>query len=390
MILLKTLWAFARIKPVRLSAICWLVSALGTPVYSGPNDLLYPLRQDWSQSDSGINISSYVFNDQNENGTYDLGDRAFADIVVSLGQGGLPLAAVRTNINGFANFTASTTKEDAPLSAPGTFEFTVVPPPGWRVTTDNLTQLRELISIQGSIAGVGLHEMMIPVGLSRKKFIRGTYRGDGAGQLELRQGDKVVARASLAPGEQFFWPVKRGEYMLVTNGHSRRVTVGNNPVDIGLAGVGKTADGQGRTIDFEGGAPSGLNKTPNGYGGLNWFNLNIMRSDFTPDSVGYINGATSGNHIVYTSSGHPSRIYADAPFDFHSINISAAWPKSEGEEVVFAYFNDDGLIFRDSIGLSAYGPINYQPLIKGVTLIEISTVHYWQMVIDDVVVTTER
>ena len=355
---------------------------------AGAEDLLYPMRTEWIESENKTNISVYLFNDLNENGSYDIGDRAMVNIAVSLSENGTPIAANRTNLNGFANFQASTTLEDSPLSTAGNYEFAVLVPRGWRVTTDNQTQLRELITIAGSPAGVGLTTMLTPVGITRNKFIRGTYLGEQDGHIELHQNGKPVATADVTQNDQFIWSVKRGEYTLVTNGEPRPVFVGNYPVDIGLAGVPVADDTEGRKIDFETGAPTGLNKVPNGYAGLNWFNLNIMRSDHTPGSIGYANGTTSGNHILYTSSGHPGRIYADSPFVLLSVNLSTAWPESEGEEAVFSYYRDDILVMTDTIGLSAYSPINYQPLIEGITRVEISTKHYWQMVIDDLVVLT--
>ncbi len=310
------------------------------------------------------------------------------NIAVSLPQNRTPVAANRTNLNGFANFQASTTLEKSPLSSAGNYEFSTLIPRGWRVTTGNQTQQRELIAIVGSPAGLGLVKMLTPVGITRNKFIRGTYLGEMDGHIELQQNGKPVATADVTENDQFIWSVKRGEYTLITNGEPRPVVVGDYPVDIGLAGV-PVADGlNGRKIDFETGAPTGLNKAPNGYAGLNWFNLNIMRSDHTPGSIGYANGTTSGNHILYTSSGHPGRIYADNPFSLLTVNLSAAWPGSEGEEAIFNYYRDDVLVLTDTIGLSAYSPISYQPMIEGITRVEISTKHYWQMVIDDLVVIT--
>ena len=373
---------------IRSLVVSTLIAALGAPAFSGSENLFYPLRTDWQSSDKKVNISAYLFNDLNENGSYDIGDRAIANIAVGLSRNGTPIAASRTNLNGFANFRASTTQEDSPLSTAGNYEFGALIPRGWRVTTANQTQTRELIAIAGSPAGLGLTEMLTPIGISRNKFIRGTYLGEQDGHIELHQNGKAVAMADVTENDQFIWSVKRGEYTLMTNGVPRPVIVGDYPVDIGLAAVPVANDIAGRTIDFETGATTGLNKAQNGYAGLNWFNLNIMRSDHTPGSIGYSNGTTSGNHILYTSSGHPGRIYADTPFSLLSVNLSAAWPDSEGEEAVFSYYRDDVLVLTDTIGLSAYSPISYQPMIEGITRVEISTKHYWQLVIDDLVVLT--
>ncbi len=112
------------------------------------------------------------------------------------------------------------------------------------------------------------------------------------------------------------------------------------------------------------------------------------------NNIGYINGTTSGNHILYSSSGHPAEIYLDQAFDFISVNLSVAWPKGEDEdedeEVVFEFYREETLIRRDSIGLSAYGVIAYQPRIAGITRVRLATKHNWQLVLDDLVVNNPR
>ncbi|MCF6304824.1 MAG: hypothetical protein L3J33_05590 [Rhodobacteraceae bacterium] len=346
------------------------------------------MRSDWALSNGQTNLSVYVFNDLNANGIYDLGDRSFADIAVAMAFEGSTKAAIRSNLNGFANFAASTSAEGVPISELGRYDFMVLVPPGWYISTENTNQIRDLMLVKGSNPGVGFARMLDPVGLVRHKFIRGTFAGDNTGLVQLMQGDAVIVTANLTPGQQFLWPVQPGEYRLVSETYSRDILVGNFPVDIGNIDQIVLADTIGQTIDFENMAPTGLQKAPNGYGGLNWFNLNILRANSDGNNIGYINGTTSGNHILYSSSGHPAEIYLDQPFDFISVNLSVAWPKAEGEEVVFEFYREETLIRRDSIGLSAYGVIAYQPRIAGITRVRLATKHNWQLVLDDLVVNT--
>lgn len=369
-----------------LLSLCLLVFAFGGPVFSGPNDLFYPSRSDWEQSNGKVNISIFVFNDLNENGIYDLGDRALSGIATGLSQNDEPITIARSNGNGFANYATSVLDESAVLDQAGRFEFEVFSPPGWRISTQNQTQFRQLSEIPGSIAGLGLSEMLEPVGLVRYKFIRGTFSMPTGAELLLLQDGATIARANLSPGEQFLWPVERGVYELVSGAVRRSVKVGDNPVDIGILSPSPLALADGQMINFDDMAASGLQKAPNGYGGLSWFNLNIMGANYTPDSIGYVNGATSGNNILYTSSGHPATIYADEAFDFISANLTLGWPEAETEELVFEYYRGDELVMTDRIGLSAFGPINYQPRIQGVTRIKLSTAHYWQAALDDLVI----
>ncbi len=380
---------FKKTYKAGLLALCLLAIGGSGPVFSGVDDLFYPMRSDWSQSTGKTNLSIYVFNDLNGNGIYDLGDRALSNIATGLSQNQTPASVARTNINGFANYAASTSHSSAPIALPGLYSFEVFVPPGWRVSTQNRVQLRELTLVTGSGAGLGMAEMLHPVGLERYKFIRGTYNMPAAGPLALLQNGTIIAETTLAPDEEFLWPVAPGTYTLASGSTQRSVQVGAYPVDIGTFSPLPTANGPSRSIGFENMAPSGLQKAPNGYGGLNWFNLNIISSTNLDSNIGYVNGATSGHNILYNSSGHAGTIYADTPFTFAAVNLSVAWPSAEGETAIFSFYRGDTLVLQDRIGLSAYGPITYQPKVAGITRIELSTAHNWQLVIDDIAVNTQ-
>ncbi len=221
-----------RIETQRLLTLCFLLF-LPNISYSQSNDLFYPMRSDWALSDGQTNFSVYVFNDLNANGIYDLGDRSFSDIAVAMAFEGNPKAAIRSNLNGFANFATSTSAEDVPISELGRYDFLVLEPPGWYISTENTNQTRDLMLVEGSNPGVGFARMLDPVGLVRHKFIRGSFGGENAAMVQLMQGDSVVVTAELAPEEQFLWPVQPGEYRLVWGEYSRDILVGNYPVDIG-------------------------------------------------------------------------------------------------------------------------------------------------------------
>lgn len=374
-----------RIGPL---AACLFGLCSSGPVLSQTDSFFYPMRTDWSRSTGETNLSIFVFNDLNGNGIYDLGDRAMPGIVTGLSHNDTPISVSRTNINGFANCAASSSHASVPISAPGAYDFEVFMPPGWRVSTENKVQQREIIHVEGSNAGLGMANMLHPVGLERYKFIRGTFGMDDFGTLMLVQNNEVIAEVDISPNDEFLWPVDPGVYELVSGNIRREVRVDAYPVDIGTFATAQAYDTQARVIDFENMAPSGLQKTPNGYGGLDWFNLNIIASAKLVDDIGYANGATSGYNVLYNSSGHPGWIAAEYPFAFIDINLTVAWPQAEGEEALFSFYRGDELVLQDHIGLSAYGPITYQPLLSGITRVELSTQHYWQVVIDDLRVNT--
>lgn len=349
-------------------------------------EVLYPRRTDWSESTGQVNISSYVYRDLNDNGIYDLGDRALSHIVAAVGFEGVGLTTVRTNSNGFANFTSSAVKEGTVLSKPGLYELAIIPPPGWRVTSDNAIQTRELIVVPGSDGGFGLANMPVPVGLAQYTFVRGAYDGTLPTQARVLKDGVIVAEESVNPDGQFILPVPTGDYVLEIGGLRQDIHIEQFPVDIGLFDETYVTNKLEREYGFDDLAPKGLQKVPNGYAGLKWFNFNALSSSFAARSVGYQNGATSGEIVLYTSSGHPAELYSDIPFDFLSVNLSIAWPEAEGEEAVIEYYRGDQLVLTDVIALSVYGPISYEPMMRDITHVKIRSKHYWQIVLDDMVV----
>lgn len=375
-------------RATSLSLIATL-AMLACPALAGSDGLYYSERSDWDDSEGKVNLSTFVFNDLNRNGVYDLGDRALAGVFFSLSRDGAPLAVSRSNAAGFANFTTSTSEPTAHIDRPGRYVFTALVPDGWRVTTANKAQTGEVTAMAGSPAGLVLRAMPHPVGLARDLFVRATYGGAQPGALELVAADGTrVAHTELTPGTAFSWDIAPGSYRLISPAGERMVSVGAYPVDLGQVGAAPASPALGRVIDFDQGAPIGLNKAPNGYGGLDWFNLNLMGADHTEGSIGYVNSATSGGFILYLSSGHPAEIARPDGFDFVSVNLTAAWPESEGEEAMFDFYRSDELVRRDRVKLSALGPVAYAPRVAAVTRVKISTAHYWQIAFDDLVVST--
>lgn len=312
-----------------------------------------------------------------------------AHVVVAVGDGETAVAAVRSNINGFANISTSATDEEASIKHTGTFEYVVIPPPGSWITTNNATQLIDVIVIPDTKGLLAAARMPDPVGIAQYTFIRGIFEGRLPAVARVILNGKTIAESQVLSDGQFLLQVDPGEYLLQINGFQRDVRVGSYPVDIGSMSTNPKGDADAITLGFDDLAPLGLQKVPNGYGGIGWFNLNAMSAQITPEAVGYQNALTSGFNIAYTSSGHPAEIYHEDGFDFLSVNLSVAWPDGEGEQVVFEYYRGDELVATDNVGLSAYGPISYQPMMEGVTFIKITPLHYWQVIFDDVQVSVD-
>ena len=368
--------------------VCSTVQAEDTIAPVGdPSLVLYETRTDWTSKDGGkMNLSSFIFNDLNENGSWDFGDRVMPAVAVALAKNGVGVKISRSNANGFANFTSSTSKEDAVINEPAEYTFQVVPPPGWTVSTNNAEQIQEAIVVPGAPSGIVLKEMPRPVGLVRDKFIQGTYTGleDGKISLTKTSGEKVLEGA-ISPGDTFTLKVPRGTYELNDGTNSRIVEVSDNPVDIGHLGDSDLPTGTEVIADFENLTNIGLMKVPNGYVGLEWYNLNAISRVFGSGNTGYVNGNTSGNYLVYTSSGHPAEITSDQPFNFISMQMTSAWGDAEGETANIELWRGNEKIQTDEVKLSVLGPIEYAPNISGITKVRISSSHYWQIAIDDII-----
>ena len=118
-------------------------SALVLFLYALPLAQAAPYEKaDWQTMQAGkLNISLYAFRDDNRNGEYDVGDPPMAGDVVNMTQPGGTVVPGKSNINGYANFKMSLNNEKYPVREPGgTYEFEVVPPPGWQISTRNPTQ----------------------------------------------------------------------------------------------------------------------------------------------------------------------------------------------------------------------------------------------------------
>ncbi len=333
----------------------------------------------------GVNLSAFVFLDLDLDGRYSLGDRPAAGIEFRLLREGEEAARSVSNVNGFANFRASLGDPLAPIDRPGDYLFQVLPPPGWRVTTENGEQARRLELLEGSIAGGAFESLPAPIGLAPPLVLRGRAPEDApeAGSLSLSGAGRKLAEVERSG--PYSLPIEPGPHRLEGAGHALEFEAGFYPIELGgLAARGPSVR-RARLLDFEDADPSGdgLNKVPNGYGGLDWSNFNAIRDSFTEGSIGYVNGTVSGSLALYSSSGHPASFSRAEPFDLISAHLTLAWPKAEGERLTVEFWRGGLLLRRDSFALSAYAPLFYLPQVRDVTEVRFSTARAWQFVLDD-------
>jgi hypothetical protein len=344
-------------------------------------------KRGWAAS---LNYSSFVYLDVDRDGRYGLGDRPMGGIMVRLSGSGGHLLSSRTNGNGFANFTMSTRARKAQIRSPGTYNFVVSVPPGWTCTSANQDQSMAFDLIEGSPAGIGAPEMVKPVGIAPVRYIGGKTT-EAAVALLFGRGGETLSQEDLTSNSPFpaSIPDEADSVTVVGSGWRRRLLLSPYPTDLGVVSHKRptiTDEARLETIDFNAVTPRGLRKIPSGYAGLNWFNLNAISRDFTSGSEGYVNGNTSGDHMCYTSSGHPAEFWSDHPFGLHSMMLAAAWLRSEGEVCTVETWRGDEPVARDEITMSALTPVHYAPMLKDVTRVRISSRHYWQLVVDDLVV----
>ena len=351
----------------------------------------YAMRADWQRSIGTVNYSSFAYFDADRDGKYGPGDRPMAGIMVRLhDEDGTFVSSSRTNNGGFANFAMSTTNGKAAIRFPNTYRFSVSVPPGWRSNSANEIQSMLFQRLPGSPAGIVSQQTPKPVGLSPLRSLAGRMAARTSASLSVMRQGQVLETQVLAEASVFRFDLADDADSVTIAGHGldRRLALSPYPTDLGLlsaeiAGIDRDASVQ--TISFDDVTPLGFRKIPSGYAGLEWRNLNAMSRDYTKDSEGYVNGNVSGDYVGYTSSGHPAEFSCERPFGFHSVMLTAAWLKSEGETALIESWLREELIASDRVALSALMPLHYAPMLKHVTRVRLSTEHYWQLVVDDLV-----
>lgn len=337
-----------------------------------------------------MNASCFAFRDLNRNGIYDEGDRPMANVafVGRNAKGWEQL--MRSNICGFANYRMSVSKTEREIAETGLYTFELIIPPDWSVTTGNAVQSRRIRRFPGAPGDLIMEDLPQPIGLAPDLAIRGRIEDTGPSVLRVLAPNGEEAETVIDGPGSFSIPASPGEWQVEVEGmghlSGRTVTVGPEaPVALGAMRSGRPTRapaGLQRTLHFNDVISTSVKELPNGYGGLNWVNW-VATHERTYNGEGYINGAMSGETVIYNSSGHPAAIWNDRPFDFVGGYFTAAWLTIEGEVLRIRAWRGEELIHQDALRLSAMGPIYFAADYRGVTRIDFATDHYWQVVVDD-------
>lgn len=350
-------------------------------------DSRYPEATWDGYSNGTVNISVYVFRDINRNGIYDIGDRPMSGILVD-GRGNRKTMTKRSNMSGFANYAMSASDVTKDITFAGDYEFTVVPPPGWKITTGNAIQRARFEILPGSPADIVTPVPPDPVGLAPDLSIQGRVPA-GPGWVEAIGPDGIETRVRADAEGRFRFEATPGVWSIMPAGNRsspRSVVVGDCPVVLPLLGPQTSAPPEATrsrlTIGFDDLRSTSVFKVPGGYGGLNWDNF-VMAHEKVYGVPGYRNNIVSGEFVAYNGSGHPAAIFSSKSFDFEGgyFGVSNNW--AEGETLHIHAFRGAELAYSETIRLSAFGPVYFAADFSEITRLEFRTEHYWQVTFDE-------
>ncbi|MBF9060881.1 hypothetical protein HKCCSP123_16990 [Rhodobacterales bacterium HKCCSP123] len=357
-----------------------------------------------AQADT-MNISQFIFRDENGNGVFDTGEGPLSGIPVTLMTDAGPITRA-SNVNGFANFELS------PDGAPGE----VVTEPG--EVTLRFPEIRGLVRttpdarastvrrVEGSPSGLvmdppfeflgyAIHpvvEVHLPPGFDADELyceLAGqVYRAwtgedrrvcavpaDAAWQelvLSLNHGDETIELARIVPGFQRVIASFSAGFIAAARDHS----------------TPQTTDHAALTLDFEDIiSANDVYELPAHQSGLVFHNL-IVAHRLYYNGYGYVNGTTSGEFSVYTSSGHPARIASPTPFELESVNMGVAWPQGQQGMARVTGSLDGEVVAELALSLTNLHASHVLFFWGPVDLVGVSHDLYWQIVLDDLTVRT--
>lgn len=356
----------------------------------------YPQR-DWTQGQPGsMNISVFVYRDRNRDGIYDPRDLPMAAVAVLVARPDGSLRMVRTNINGYANFSVMAGSPEVDIGEPHLdYRFEVQPPPGWAVTSGNASQTSGFAILDGSPGGMVTTDPPMVIGLAPELMVTGHL------QLDAATSEAVVAIApdghrmplTMTREGAFQFLAEPGKWQLVLAGatdHSviREFEVRDAPLvlgDIKLAERNISAKPLSVLVNFDDLQRSVIEKLANGYQGLAW-NYLLAIDNQHYQGPGYVNVLSSGHAVGYNSSGYPVTVSHETKgerFDFVGAYLAAAWPLAEGETLLVEGWRDQRRVYADSLRLSHLGPLWFQADYHDIETLRLTTEHYWQFTTDD-------
>ena len=347
-----------------------------------------------------LNISVYIFHDRNRNGIYDIGDKSMVGVETELIKPDGMIVNAKSNKNGYTNFkmalgSANYRHIDKDNEI---YNFKVLEPPNWDITTGNKVQKIVFLRKIGSPGGLIADEAPNWVGLAPNLTIRGKIKGKQNKlpsdlNIEAISPDKKKKKIKLGKNGEFIFPVYRGEWQLIFESKSinweqkKIISVNHAPIELMNIIVGEEKlpiAGELKIENFDWIKYANLEKIPNGHLGLKW-NYLLAIDNKTAGGPGYVNILNSGHGIAYSSSGHPVTIEAfkGKSFDFIGGYFTVSWSKANGEELKVEAYRKGEKIFEDEFQLSHLGPKWLEVDLRSIDKLILSTKHYWQFAAED-------
>ena len=357
-------------------------------------------QRDWSESggQGESKISVFIFRDRNRNGQYDPLDLPMASVGVQVQRPDRTERMRSSNINGYANFSMDyhgTESDISQVDQPHAFR--VLIPPDFEVTTNNVGQQTTFRHLPGAISDIIANDPPTVIGLAPKLTVTGRVDippiAPSTTRLTVVKPDGTSFDVTTDNKGVFEFEAMPGEWAIITKNdeegevNKRKFKVLDVPVRLSKITIGLSLlekDTAKVTEDFEYLHRADIDKIPNGHAGLNW-NYLLAIDNQLYRGPGYVNTLTSGRAVAYNSSGHPVTISGmpDEQFDFLGAYFGVAWPAAEGESLVVEAWRGAELVGREVLKLSHLGPVWFEADYRGIDKLTLSTEHYWQFVMDD-------
>jgi hypothetical protein len=124
-----------------------------------------------------------------------------------------------------------------------------------------------------------------------------------------------------------------------------------------------------QTLDFEGLTPGAI---PNGYGGFNWSNFNVLNGTHYP-GTGYEAGIVSGSMVAYNAYAEDAMILdaGGGLFSLFSTYLTGAW--NDGLNVVVRGFREGVEIASRQFIVNTSGPLYALLDLVNVDMVEFSS-----------------
>lgn len=384
--------------------LIWYLFFVGEVPYTKPSaagivtrDTDWYPKRDWSNSQPGnMKISVFVYRDRNRDGTYDPQDLPMAAVAVLLERPDGSLRMVRTNINGYANFSVMADSKETDIGEPNLpYTFEIKSPPGWAVTSGNASQSSRFLILGGTPGGMVTENPPAVIGLAPDLMVTGHIRLDSlASEAIVAVGpDGHRIQLALDKDGAFEFLGEPGSWRIALEGETNsRVVhefeVRDSPVVLGTIDPENpdiSAKPLSVVINFDNFHRSVIEKLAHGFQGLAW-NYLLAIDNQHYQGPGYVNVLSSGHAVGYNSSGYPvtvSNATSGERFDFVGAYFAVAWPPAEGETLIVEAWRDRRKVYSDTLRLSHLGPIWFQADYRDIESLRLRTEHYWQFTTDD-------